>query len=66
MQDMAGAELTVAVAQPATVTGDLAANALRHAEAVVSSGARLVVFPELSLTGYDLAHAGEVSWNDQA
>ena len=50
---MAG-ELTVAVVQPVVRTGDLAANAARHAEAVVATGARLVVFPELSLTGYDL------------
>lgn len=47
-------QLTVAAAQPAVVTGDLAANAGRHAEAVVAAGARVVVFPELSLTGYDL------------
>ncbi|MFF3067359.1 carbon-nitrogen hydrolase family protein [Kitasatospora sp. NPDC057936] len=52
------ASLTVAVAQPVceepgrpdTVSG----NAARHAAAVREAGARLVVFPELSLTGYDL------------
>ncbi|WP_225834590.1 carbon-nitrogen hydrolase family protein [Streptomyces sp. NK08204] len=47
--------LTVAVAQPRCVDLDVAANAALHAEAVLRAGARLVVFPELSLTGYDLA-----------
>ncbi|MEU6016434.1 carbon-nitrogen hydrolase family protein [Streptomyces sp. NPDC047515] len=47
--------LTVAVAQPGCAPLDIAANAAAHAEAVSRSGARLVVFPELSLTGYDLA-----------
>ncbi|MFE5093068.1 carbon-nitrogen hydrolase family protein [Streptomyces sp. NPDC056638] len=47
--------LTVAVAQPDCVPLDVAANAVVHAEAIGRSGARLVVFPELSLTGYDLA-----------
>jgi predicted amidohydrolase len=49
-----GDVLSVAVAQPLVVTGDVEANAGRHAEAVVKAGARLIVFPELSLTGYDL------------
>jgi predicted amidohydrolase len=48
------APLTVAVAQPPCRAGDLAANARAHAEAVRAVRARLVVFPELSLTGYDL------------
>ncbi|SFX70081.1 hypothetical protein OH786_29830 [Streptomyces atratus] len=47
--------LAVAVAQPSCVPLDVAANAAAHAEAVRRSGARLVVFPELSLTGHDLA-----------
>ncbi|MFI2412128.1 carbon-nitrogen hydrolase family protein [Streptomyces sp. NPDC018947] len=47
--------LTVAVAQPRCVDLDVAANAASHAGAVLRAGARLVVFPELSLTGYDLA-----------
>lgn len=50
--------LTVAVAQPETVPHDVAVNALRHAEAIAeaaAAGARLVVFPELSLTGYEFA-----------
>jgi len=46
--------LVVAVAQPPCVAGDVAANARAHAEAVRSARARVVVFPELSLTGYEL------------
>jgi predicted amidohydrolase len=46
--------LTIAVAQPLCLTGDIAANAATHAEAVRSARARVVVFPELSLTGYEL------------
>ena len=50
---MAG--LVVAVAQPACVALDVAANALAHADAVRAANARVVVFPEMSLTGYELA-----------
>ncbi|MFC6019370.1 carbon-nitrogen hydrolase family protein [Plantactinospora solaniradicis] len=46
--------LTIAVAQPPCVPYDVAANALIHAATVRSAGARVVVFPELSLTGYEL------------
>jgi predicted amidohydrolase len=46
--------LTIAVAQPPCVSYDVAANAAAHAAAVRSAGARVVVFPELSLTGYEL------------
>jgi predicted amidohydrolase len=46
--------LTVAVAQPPCTPYDVAANADAHAAAVRSAGARVVVFPELSLTGYEL------------
>ena len=46
--------LTVAVAQPECVPYDVAANAAAHADVVRSTGARVVVFPELSLTGYEL------------
>lgn len=46
--------LAVAVAQPSCVSYDVAGNAHRHAAAVRTAGARLVVFPELSLTGYEL------------
>jgi predicted amidohydrolase len=49
---MAG--FVVAVAQPACVARDVAANALAHAAAIRSADARVVVFPEMSLTGYEL------------
>ena len=44
----------VAVAQPAYTAGDVSANAQEHARLVRVARARLVVFPELSLTGYEL------------
>jgi predicted amidohydrolase len=47
------APLIIAVAQPLCLPCDVAANAVTHAEAVRSAGARVVVFPELSLTGYE-------------
>ncbi|MER7791377.1 carbon-nitrogen hydrolase family protein [Streptomyces sp. NPDC097640] len=46
--------LTIAVAQPRCVAHDVRANAAAHAEAVRAAGARVVVFPEMSLTGYEL------------
>jgi predicted amidohydrolase len=49
--------LMVAVAQPPCVAHDVAANARAHAAAIRApgaAGARVVVFPELSLTGYEL------------
>ncbi|MGK5552038.1 carbon-nitrogen hydrolase family protein [Actinomadura kijaniata] len=46
--------LSVAVAQPRCVAHDVAANAVAHAEAVRAADARVVVFPEMSLTGYEL------------
>lgn len=46
--------LPIAVAQPLCVPYDVAANAAAHAAAVRSAGVRVVVFPELSLTGYEL------------
>jgi predicted amidohydrolase len=48
---MAG--LVVAVAQPSCVALDVAANAVTHAQAVRAAAARVVVFPEMSLTGYE-------------
>jgi predicted amidohydrolase len=45
--------LSLAVAQPRCVPGDTRANGRWHAQAVVDAGARIVVFPELSLTGYE-------------
>jgi predicted amidohydrolase len=46
--------LSIAAVQPACVARDVGANALAHANAVLDAGTRLVVFPELSLTGYEL------------
>ena len=46
--------LTVAVAQPSCASYDVAVNAVTHAATVRSAGARVMVFPELSLTGYEL------------
>jgi predicted amidohydrolase len=48
------ARLVIAVVQPACVPYDVAANALTHAKAIRTAEARVVVFPELSLTGYEL------------
>jgi predicted amidohydrolase len=57
--------LTVAAAQPELRPGDLAFNATAHAEAIRAAEARLVVFPELSLTSYALATPA-VSLDDPA
>ncbi len=46
--------LGIAVAQPLCVPYDVAVNAATHAATVRSADARVVVFPELSLTGYEL------------
>lgn len=46
--------MAVAAVQPVSVLGDVAANAVAHAEVVRDARSRLVVFPELSLTGYTL------------
>lgn len=46
--------LVIAVAQPRIVSYDVAANVAGHADAVRAAHARVVVFPELSLTGYEL------------
>jgi predicted amidohydrolase len=59
------APLTVAAAQPRTTPKDVRANALEHAAAIRSANARIVVFPELSLTGYEL-DADPVSPADEA
>ncbi|MCF7553047.1 carbon-nitrogen hydrolase family protein [Pseudonocardia sp. WMMC193] len=47
-------ELCIAAAQPPCVARDVRANARLHAQVVRAAGARVVVFPELSLTGYEL------------
>lgn len=46
--------LQLAVVQPPSRTGGLSENIEAHALTVLAARARLVVFPELSLTGYDL------------
>jgi predicted amidohydrolase len=46
--------LTVAVVQPQSTLGDVGANVEAHAAAVTEADARVVVFPELSLTGYSI------------
>lgn len=49
--------LTLSVAQPLSVPGELAANVAAHVELIAASQARVVVFPELSLVAYDHAVA---------
>lgn len=44
--------LDLAVAQPEVTTGDLEATVAAHVAAVRAAAARVVAFPELSLTGY--------------
>ncbi|MBL8222397.1 MAG: carbon-nitrogen hydrolase family protein [Bryobacterales bacterium] len=54
--------MIVGAAQIAVRAGDVAGNAalhLRYAEAAAAGGARLLVFPELSLMGYELGVARE-------
>jgi predicted amidohydrolase len=46
--------LVLAVAQPHVTPLDVARNAVTHAASVRAAAARLVVFPEMSLTGYEL------------
>ncbi|TMR90144.1 carbon-nitrogen hydrolase family protein [Nonomuraea basaltis] len=46
--------LRIAVAQPYCTPHDVAANAAVHAAMIESAQARVVIFPELSLTGYEL------------
>jgi predicted amidohydrolase len=45
--------LSVAAVQPVCAAPDVQTNVLSHASAVFDAGTRLVVFPELSLTGYE-------------
>lgn len=46
--------LSIAAVQPACTGGNLMLNAGAHAEAIRAAQARVVVFPELSLSGYQL------------
>lgn len=57
--------LTVAAVQPMCTAFDVARNARVHAQAVRDVAARVVVFPELSLTGYETT-AGAVGLDDAA
>lgn len=57
--------LRIAVAQPAVTPYDLAANVTAHAAVVLEGLADVVVFPEMSLTGYHL-DAAPVSRDDPA
>ncbi len=59
------APLTIAAAQPSCTARDVRANARAHADAIRDARARVVVFPELSLTGYEL-DADPVSPSDPA
>lgn len=55
-------ELIIGAAQSRSAAGDVLQNALRHlriAETAAEHGVQLLVFPELSLTGYELALARE-------
>jgi len=54
MEGLMRKPLSIAVAQPLCVPYDVAVNAVTHAATIRRAGARLVVFPELSLTGYEL------------
>ncbi|QHC02514.1 carbon-nitrogen hydrolase family protein [Epidermidibacterium keratini] len=56
--------MRVTVAQPVTAALDVTVNALEHARLVDESRARLVVFPELSITGYELS-ADPIDPNDR-
>lgn len=57
--------LAVAVAQPEVNRDALSDNAERHAKAIRAAAVRLLVFPELSLTGYEL-DAAPVALDDPA
>lgn len=46
--------LTIAAVQPISALHDVAFNVERHAKSVAAAKARVVVFPELSLTGYSM------------
>lgn len=56
--------LTLAVAQSISIAGDVPANIQRHLafmRAAAGHGVQLLVFPELSLTGYEPSLAGELA-----
>ena len=54
------ADLTIAAAQTSSIGGDIAANVAEHARVVAAAGdlgVQFLMFPELSLTGYEPAIA---------
>lgn len=56
--------MKIAVAQTSPVKGDIAANLAKHQQMIESAaalGARLVMFPELSITGYEPELAKELA-----
>ena len=56
--------MRIALAQAHAVAGEIATNVAHHLELVklaTAHGARLIVFPELSLTGYEPALAGRLA-----
>jgi predicted amidohydrolase len=56
--------LTIAAAQSISIAGDLQANIARHRrfiEIAAGHGVQLLVFPELSLTGYERSLAAELA-----
>ena len=56
--------LTLAVAQSISIAGDVPANIQRHLafmRAAAEQGVQLLVFAELSLTGYEPSLAGELA-----
>jgi predicted amidohydrolase len=58
---------TIAVAQTCPVRGDVDANLeehLRLAGCAAAEGAQLVVFPELSLTGYEIGLADQLAFSE--
>ena len=57
--------LSVAVGQPVCLPLDVARNAVEHARLIRRAGARLVIFPELSLTGYHF-DASPIALHDSA
>lgn len=56
--------LTIAAAQSISVAGDLPGNIARHLDFMASAaeqGVQLLVFPELSLTGYEPERAFDLA-----
>lgn len=56
---------SLAAAQTAPIRGDVEANLRQHAHlvrAAAEQGAEILVFPELSLTGYELNLAAELAF----